>query len=34
MQVVVYCVTLAVIFMLSKLFSPPRRQRAAASAGA
>jgi high-affinity iron transporter len=34
MQVVVYCVTLAVIFMLSKAFSTPRRQRASASARA
>ena len=34
MQVVVYCVTLAVIFILSKVFSPPTRQRVAASAGA
>jgi high-affinity iron transporter len=34
MQVVVYCVTLAVIFILSKVFSPPTRQRVAASADA
>jgi hypothetical protein len=34
MQVVIYCATLAIIFTLSKVFSPAKRQPVAAKVGA